>query len=371
LRCWPFQYCLLYSINNYRNICRLAPRRIWQAIFNKRPLGPKECKMKNVTYLGLCWGLTFSLVAVALGQQPATPGAPPAAKAPDNGQLYPADRQPGATGAQHDAIGQNGAQPRETTAPGSQPDQSKMPGGEQAGQAAMNGGQQRGVLGVFLVPSGGPGVAIRRITPGSAAEKAGLQSGDVVLRVNDKGAASPEAAAELIRQIPIGQAGTLTVWRDGDQHQMQFTMQAREIRRETPHEVGFRGEEGSSNGDLSSRTMRLEQQINSLTQELAALKRELAQLRSGAQPGGLGPDTTQSSTPGTAPSAAATAPGAAAPVGPPPGFGQPEEKPAKPAAEPAKSATPPAAAAPEKPAAPKTEEKPKTDSKGSSEDLFK
>jgi serine protease Do len=65
------------------------------------------------------------------------------------------------------------------------------------------------------------------VTKGSAADQAGLHEGDVILQVNGRGAASPQAAAQLIRQIPIGQSGTITIWRDGDQQQLQVTMRER------------------------------------------------------------------------------------------------------------------------------------------------
>jgi hypothetical protein len=260
-----------------------------------------------------------------------------------------------------------------------------------------------------MAESGGPGVQIVRVTPSSAAAQAGLRVGDVVLQVNGRGASSPQRAAEMIRQIPIGKSGTLTIWRDGDQRQLQVTMQAaparsremdqpmmgREIIRDS-YQVGFRGDDEPASGGSSARILRLEQQIGSLTQDLAAMRQELAQLRSAGsvQTTGYNAELNQGSTPSAPPASAPTNS-----LAPPPGFGQTEEKASKSATEATKVATPPApAAAPAKPAAPapaaekpagndlfgtdsappKSSEKPKTedkkpanDSKGGSDDLFK
>jgi len=286
----------------------------------------------------------------------------------------------------------------------------------------MSGQQPRGELGVWMTENDGPGVRILRVTPGSAADQAGLRVGDFVLQVNGRGASSPQRAADLIREIPIGQSGTLTIWRNGDQQQLRITMQpARERTRDVvsdmgremgddSYQVGFHEDERSTGGD-SSRIMRLEQQIGSLTQELATMRQEMAQLRSAGSvhTAGFNADVNQGSAPPAQPapnaapaSAAAPAP-ASAPntVGPPPGFGKADDK-ANSAPEPPKSAAPAAAAEPaksappaapaEKPAAsdpfgsdaaqpknaekPKSDDKPKADDKkagdkGATDDLFK
>jgi hypothetical protein len=268
------------------------------------------------------------------------------------------------------------------------------------GQLRLGDGQRRGELGVWMGESGGPGVQVLRVASGSAAEKAGLRVGDIILQVNGRGAASPRDTAALIRQIAIGETGNVTIWRDGNQQQLQVTMQpvreiAREMANEAPHRVGF-GRSDSADSDLASRTQRLEQQINSLTQELASLRQEMAQLRTaGPVQTGFNAEANQSAPPQEPQgryndTLKAPVPGPANSVSPPPGFAAPEEKPAKPAAEATKPTappvTPPAPAAeksssndlfgagsaqPKSQEKPKTEEKPKADDKGGSDDLFK
>jgi hypothetical protein len=358
--------------------------------------------------------MTLGLVAVALGQQQQP--APTWQEQRATGQPAGFAPAPANVDARQSApnLRRNLNQPA-MSAPNAPQDRSLMTSSSQSTQPAMNGQQPRGELGVWMAENDGPGVRILRVTPGSAAEQAGLRVGDFVLQVNGRGASSPQRTAQMIRQIPIGQSGTLTIWRDGDQHQLPITMQAArdrgrdmasdigpEISRDS-YQVGFHDDERSASGDSSSRIMRLEQQIGSLTHELAAMRQELTQLRSAGsvQTAGFNADVNQGSTPSAPPAAAPSSPAAPASltntVGPPPGFGKMDEKatnsvaeppksaaPASPPAAPAKSATPTAPA--EKPAAndlfgsdsaqPKNAEKPKAEDKkasdkGATDDLFK
>jgi len=354
--------------------------------------------------------MTLGLVAVAFGQQaPLTPGNDQYLQPPIDAASSPA-QQPGSPQFGRPDIQHRGA--ADQPAMPAPQDRSLLSGQNQYQQdQSADSGKPRAELGIWMVESGGPGVAIQRVTKGSAAEQAGLKEGDVILQVNGRGAASPQAAAQLIRTIQIGQAGTLTIWRDGDQKQLQVTMRER-AKREIPSENSIAGEsrpgrfggENGSSGELATRTMKLEQQISSLTQELHQLRQELAQIRSQShvQQTGFNSDAPQNSPPPSAPGATPPAPPSA--TAPPPGFGQTTvEKPATPAAPPAEApkattpppATPPAAAAPASdlfgapPAAtpkaeekkaqdqpkadekPKTDEKPKADDKSSGDDLFK
>jgi hypothetical protein len=192
----------------------------------------------------------------------------------------------------------------------------------------INSAQRRGQLGVWLVGSEGPGVRIGRITNDSAAARAGLRIGDIILQVNGRGATSPDVIARFIRSIPIGQAATLTVLRDGQEQQVQIAMEpARE-----PYQVGYRADGDSTNGDLNARMTRLEKQLNVVTEELQQLRQEMSQFRGASvSPNGVGGPNTSGSTPAAttpegaplngstaAPSAGKTDQGAATPDGSPP-----------------------------------------------------
>jgi len=331
--------------------------------------------MRNVIYLGMCWVMSLGVVAVALGQQ----------------QSEKVGRNGPATAPQ--TIDTTGMPLENAMQPPQRQDRSMLTGNGsyQSEVAAHDDGQRRGELGVWMGETGGPRVRVLRITGGSAAEQAGLRAGDVILQVNGQGASSPHDTAALIRKIAVGEKGRLTVWRDGNQQELQVMMQpvrqvARQTKETASHEASI-GHSDSANSDLASRTARLEQQINALTQELASLRQEMAQLRTtGPVQTGFTADANQSTPPqppqdrylpGTT---KAPAPGPAN-AAPPPGFGAPEEKPAQPPADAAKSPAPPAPApAAEKSssndvfgadsAKPKSEEKPKA-GKGGTDDLFK
>lgn len=202
-------------------------------------------------------------------------------------------------------------------------------------QSAAVGANQRAELGVWLMASGGPGVEIHQVTPGSAAEAAGLLPGDILLRFNGRPVMSPLEVRQLIRGISPGQVVTLDVLRDGVQQQLSATlMAARE-----PYRAAFRGEVMATDGDLLSRTERLEQQLAMVIEELRRLREEVAQLRGGTQTttgisSGLEThpaETVVSPTPPPVPAPAAT------PTPPP--VAPPAPAPAPPEAE-APSATP-------------------------------
>ncbi len=65
------------------------------------------------------------------------------------------------------------------------------------------------------VPDGTKGVVIREVQPGSPADQAGLQSGDVIVGVGGKSVDSPSAAANAIRTAAKDHAVALRVIRNG------------------------------------------------------------------------------------------------------------------------------------------------------------
>lgn len=154
----------------------------------------------------------------------------------------------------------------------------------QPGQAGMAG--QRGELGVFVVSAGGPGVRISRVVTGTAAEQAGLQTGDVILSINGQSIDRPQALIQSIRAIRAGEPANLRVWRDGQEQEIVATLQP--LRARERYQSNFRGPSAGTNGDLAQRTQRLEQQLNMVMQELQRLRQEVMQLR-GA--GGAGLET--------------------------------------------------------------------------------
>jgi serine protease Do len=66
------------------------------------------------------------------------------------------------------------------------------------------------------IPADVKGAAIAQVRPGSPAEDAGLQPGDVVLEVNRKPVASAEQFANVVKATPAGKDILLLVWSKGN-----------------------------------------------------------------------------------------------------------------------------------------------------------
>jgi serine protease Do len=89
-------------------------------------------------------------------------------------------------------------------------------------------GQQKGKIGVGIAdltsdvrqqinaPNSLKGAVIEQVRPGSPAEEAGLQAGDVVLEVNRHATSSAEAFANAVRQNADGKDLLLLVWSKGN-----------------------------------------------------------------------------------------------------------------------------------------------------------
>jgi len=71
--------------------------------------------------------------------------------------------------------------------------------------------------------SGTSSVQIAQIVSGSAAEKAGLKTGDLILKVNDTEITSNSALASIISGFNAGDTATLTIQRDGKEQTVSVT----------------------------------------------------------------------------------------------------------------------------------------------------
>jgi len=102
------------------------------------------------------------------------------------------------------------------------------PGTEVAANGAAPGAANTGKLGLAVddlssdarqqlnVPSDVHGAAVADVRPGSPAEDAGLQPGDVVVEVNRKPVASAEQFANAVHSTPTGKDILLLVWSKGN-----------------------------------------------------------------------------------------------------------------------------------------------------------
>lgn len=74
------------------------------------------------------------------------------------------------------------------------------------------------------LPRSTKGVTITDVTPDSAAEKAGLERGDVILSVNDKAVAALRDLRNYISQMAPGSKVKLKISRDGDERVVDVTL---------------------------------------------------------------------------------------------------------------------------------------------------
>jgi M6 family metalloprotease-like protein len=75
----------------------------------------------------------------------------------------------------------------------------------------MPPGRQRAVLGIGVAVKGTEGVAIERVTPGSAADKAHLKAGEVILKIDDVAINGPEKLGEVLDSKQPEETVTLTL----------------------------------------------------------------------------------------------------------------------------------------------------------------
>lgn len=83
----------------------------------------------------------------------------------------------------------------------------------------------RAQLGVFMIPSEGPGLRISSVTPGSAAEIAGVRPGDFLLEFNDQRVETPQEVMNLVQQHRPGDPVQLRIWRNNEEQQLRASLQ--------------------------------------------------------------------------------------------------------------------------------------------------
>ena len=73
----------------------------------------------------------------------------------------------------------------------------------------------------------GQGVLVRQVVTESPAAKAGLQRGDVIVRVDSKVVDSPSRLADLVGELPVGKKVAIEVVRNGSSKTLNTTLAAR------------------------------------------------------------------------------------------------------------------------------------------------
>ncbi len=85
--------------------------------------------------------------------------------------------------------------------------------------------EAEGILGILVdsTYSSTTGIRVSSVTPGGAADKAGVKAGDVILQIADKAVTSSYDDSYLSSGIPLGQATSLTVVRNGVTQELGVT----------------------------------------------------------------------------------------------------------------------------------------------------
>jgi S1-C subfamily serine protease len=79
-------------------------------------------------------------------------------------------------------------------------------------------------LASYLGYSGNQGVVVENVVQNSPAEKAGLQSGDIILQLNHQKVTSREQLANAVAKMKVGDKITLLVWRNGSLQPVDVTL---------------------------------------------------------------------------------------------------------------------------------------------------
>jgi putative serine protease PepD len=95
-----------------------------------------------------------------------------------------------------------------------------------AGELIKNGKATHAVMGVSVqdTQSGTSGALIHSVVSGSPADQAGLQTGDVVIRLDDQRIDEADALVAAVRSHAPGQKVSVTYLRGGDQHTATLTL---------------------------------------------------------------------------------------------------------------------------------------------------
>ena len=92
------------------------------------------------------------------------------------------------------------------------------------------------------------GVFVCSVEPGSAAEKAGLQMGDVITKIDDKTITSYEDLVAAKKSYSAGDTATFTIYREGQTQTVELTFDAAPQTQETAQDNSQQQQQGGSNG---------------------------------------------------------------------------------------------------------------------------
>lgn len=144
-------------------------------------------------------------------------------------------------------------------------------------QLMTNGEVRRGYLGTSIAPvdlrtarqfnlKTQDGISVQSVYPGSPAEKAGVEPGDIVLNLDGQKIDNPSALQGIVEQLTIGKAYPLEIIRDGKRRTLKVTIE------ELPKDFGTaqRGESADDrSGAKPDRFDQFGMEVQTTTRELA------------------------------------------------------------------------------------------------------
>ncbi len=74
----------------------------------------------------------------------------------------------------------------------------------------------------------GSGALVRRVVDGSPADRAGVEQGDIIVRLDSRDVDSPDELADIVRALPVGRSVDLTVVRDDQKKSLTATLDSRD-----------------------------------------------------------------------------------------------------------------------------------------------
>lgn len=141
-------------------------------------------------------------------------------------------------------------------------------------QLVKTGNVRRGYLGIRNAPitdelakkfnaTAREGVIVAEVFPGSPADKAGLEPGDVILSVNGTNISDPKQLQQIVERLDIGKPYAMHIQRGGKAMDLKVTIE------EMPADFGMAKRENGSSGSPGKKFNQLGLNLQNLTPDLA------------------------------------------------------------------------------------------------------
>ena len=107
------------------------------------------------------------------------------------------------------------------------------------------------------------GALVRSVLPGSPAEKAGLEPGDVILKLNDQAIDTPTSLQGTVEQLSVGKSYPMQILRGGKHQTLNVTIA------EMPKDITVASQDETESAPSASKFDKLGLEVRPLTKDLA------------------------------------------------------------------------------------------------------